>query len=901
MFTHWLAFELDYLVGVRITMRKWLQHCLLAIATTVGATVGVTVGAQLLWSAEAFAEQLTRQSAARQSEHVQPAATQPAATQPAATQTERAQPERLTRAQPNIGPVRIVDIQLTPIENGIEMTLTDDSGSLVNLSPDTSTIGNALIVDIPNAVLALSDGDELLVFEPTEGIAVVQASNTAEQTVQLSITGAEAPPVATVSTNASQLQLAVTLGDPAIAVDTEDALQLLVTGEDAEDYFVPSASTATRTDTPLLEVPQSVQVIPSTLLEDQQVTRLDEALTNVSGVNFSSTDAGRGLQFSLRGFDNAPILRNGFRQIGPRQGSSRRSFPEIANLEQVEVIKGPAAVLYGDVEPGGLINLVTKRPLPVPFYQLQAQYGSRGFFRPSLDFSGPLTQDGRLGYRLNAVYQTNEEIQDYSTDVSRFFVSPVLSWQISDRTDLAVELEYLDDERPVFYGLPAFGEGIADIPRSQISNEPDDVITQNYLNVGYDLEHRFSDQWRLRNGFRYVREDSALEGAIPIALNEETGRLTRSWSLQDSETELFALQTNVVGEFSTGSVDHELQFGIDVDRTRLDGSTTGDFFNPLLLDIFNPVYESTPRPDDFGALPLILDEDVITDRLGIYVQDRLLITDNFSLLAGLRYDTVRQDRTGGPTLFNPAGIDDVQTDDAFSPRIGIVYQPTEAISLYANYSRSFAPNTGSDSAGNAFAPEEGDGYEMGVKAELLDGALAATLSYFNITKRNVATADPVVPGAVVITGEQQSRGFEVDVIGELSPGWNLVASYAFIDAEITADNTFDVGNKLISTPRNSASLWSTYELQTGDLQGLGFGLGFNFVGERKGDLLNSFELDNYFTSYAAVFYERDDWRAALNFRNLFDVDYLAGSVNNRFRSNEPGEPFTVIGTVSVEF
>ncbi|MEO1633579.1 MAG: TonB-dependent siderophore receptor [Cyanobacteria bacterium J06631_9] len=865
-------------------MRKWLQRCVWAIAAIAGGQFFLMEGA--------LANQLTNRL------------TNPLAN-PLANRLSASEEATAVQfiSQETAESIQITAIQLTPTDSGIEIVLISDFGAQVGteLQPQTRTTGNALIVEIPDALLSLPEDEELLIFNPVEGIAVLQAVNTAEQTVQLSITGTEALPTVQISSEDSRLQLAVTLGNPATASEEDDSLQLVVTGEQDADYFVPNASTATRTDTPIVDIPQSIQVIPRELLEDQQVTRLDEALDNVSGVNFSSTDAGRGLQFSIRGFDNAPILRNGFRQIGPRQGSSRRSFPEIANIEQIEVIKGPAAVLYGEVEPGGLINLVTKRPLPEPFYQLQAEVGSRGFFRPSLDFSGPLTSDNRVGYRLNAVYQTNEEIQDYSTNINRFFVSPVLSWQISDRTDLAIEFEYLDDERPVFYGLPAFGEGIADIPQTQISNEPDDVITQNYLNIGYDLEHRFSEQWRLGNGFRYVRENSALEGAIPIALNEETGVLLRNWSLQDTETELFALQTNVVGEFSTGSVEHELLFGADIDRTNLDGFTTGDVFTPLPLDIFNPVYGAVPRPGDFEALPLILDESVTTDRLGLYVQDRISFTDNFSLLAGLRYDTVRQHRTGRATLFNPEGTDETQNDDAFSPRIGIVYQPTEAVSLYANYSRSFSPNTGSDFEGNAFEPEEGDGYEVGVKTELLDGALAATLSYFNITKRNVVTADPEVLGASVVTGEQQSRGLELDVIGEISPGWNVVASYAFIDAEITADNTFEVGNQLISVPRNSASLWSTYEIRSGDFEGLGFGLGFNFVGERKGDLVNSFELDSYFTTNAAVFYERDNWRTALNFRNLFDTDYIVGSVNNRFRSNEPGEPFTVIGTVSVEF
>ena len=203
--------------------------------------------------------------------------------------------------------------------------------------------------------------------------------------------------------------------------------------------------------------------------------------------------------------------------------------------------------------------------------------------------------------------------------------------------------------------------------------------------------------------------------------------------------------------------------------------------------------------------------------------------------------------------------------------------------------------------GNPFEPEQGEGFEVGVKAEFLDGELLATLAYFDITKQNVATGDPNNPFFSVATGEQQSQGVELDLTGEILPGWNVIASYAYTDAEVTEDNTVPVGNRLFNVPEHSASLWSTYEIQSGDLAGLGFGLGFNFVGEREGDLDNSFELDSYFLTNAAISYRRDRWRAALNIRNLFDIDYIAGNRGNRVAFNEVGDPFTIIGSVSVKF
>ncbi|MEM9003866.1 MAG: TonB-dependent siderophore receptor [Cyanobacteria bacterium P01_F01_bin.86] len=812
--------------------------------------------------------------------------------QQSVTRSQQGQPVANLIAQTEALPVEITEIRLEETETQLQVVLETATGELP--PPTTTVSANALIATIPDAVLAR---EEFLEFEPSEGIALVQVTELPGNQVQVVVTGVEAVPTVAVSVTTTELTLSIAPGVSQVS-DTDESLRVVVTSEQevGSRYVEPNATTATRTDTPIRDIPQSIQVIPRELLDDQQVIRLDEALRNVSGVTFGGIDIGRGLRFNIRGFDDAPVLRNGFRQVGIRQ-----SFPETANLEQIEVLKGPAAVLYGEIDPGGLINLVTKRPLAEPYYQLQTQFGSRNLIRPSIDFSGPLTDDGQLLYRLNAVYQNGDEIQAYDTETRRSFIAPVLTWQIGDRTDFTIELEYLDSEGPASFGVPAFGDGIADIPLDQISNEPGDSVAQEYFNIGYDLEHRFSENWRLRNGFRYTHDQTAIAIALPNSLNEETGIFTRIWSLQDVETEVFSLQTNLVGEFTTGSIEHTLLFGVDLNRTNIDNFATFDVFNPLFLDIFDPVYEAVPRPDDFEELPSAQDTKTETDRLGIYIQDQISFFDNLILLAGLRYDTIEQEITNRPTDLFPNATEDTQNDDAFSPRIGLVYQPIDEVSLYASYSRSFVANTAVNSDGDFFEPEEGEGFEVGVKAELLGGGLVATLAYFDITKQNVVTEDPFIPGASVATGEQRSRGVELDVIGEILPGWNIIASYAYIDAEVTEDNTIAVGNRLNGVPEHSASLWTTYELQSGDLQGLSFGLGFNFVGERAGDLDNTFELDSYFLTNAAIAYQRDNWRAALNFRNLFDVDYIAGATTTRPRSNDPGEPFTVIGSFAVEF
>jgi iron complex outermembrane receptor protein len=401
----------------------------------------------------------------------------------------------------------------------------------------------------------------------------------------------------------------------------------------------------------------------------------------------------------------------------------------------------------------------------------------------------------------------------------------------------------------------------------------------------------------LRNAFRFTQQNALLEVAFPFEIDEETGNVFRFWADQPQEGESYSLQTSTEGKFATGKIDHEVLFGLDLNLTednfndliRLDQET------PLELDLFNPVYGTSPRPD-FDTLPLISDRETETRRLGIFAQDQISFTDNFFLLGGLRYDTVKQIVTD-----NLEQTEVSNTNDALIPRVGVVYKPLKPVSLYASYSQSFAPNPETTVDGEALDPESGEGWEIGVKSELLKGKLFTTLAYFNITKQNVATEDPNDPFSFVATGEQQSQGIELDVTGEILPGWKAIASYAYIDAEVTEDNLIEVGNRLNNAPENSASFWTTYEIPRGDLQGLGLGVGFNFVGERQGDLDNSFKLDSYFLTNTAVFYERNNWRAALNFKNLFDVDYIAGASPVRERGNDRGEPFTVIGSLSFEF
>lgn len=784
--------------------------------------------------------------------------------------------------------VQITGIRLASTATGLQVVLETRGGAL--MAPTTTVSGNALILEIANAVLP----EQLQEFEPAEGIALVQATALPGDRVQIAITGTDAPPTAAVSLAETGLTLRITPGVAQIG-EADDAIQIVVTG-DQNDYVVPTATTATRTDTPLDEIPQSIQVIPQAVLEDQQVIRLNDALRNASGVVSNSNDQ-RGQRFIIRGFSSSSILRDGFRLTNGSNGNA--GFQELANVERVEVLKGPAAILAGALEPGGAINLVTEQPLSEPFYELSFRAGNRELLEPSIDISGPLTDDGRLLYRLNALYRNEDYHRDFDVPVERVFIAPVISWAISDRSNLTLELEYSSEDRPAdFSGLPAIGDRVAAVPFDRITGEPGDNASNESLRVGYQFEHRLSDSWQIRNRFRYVSFENSFVSNTTAQVNENTGDLFRVWIQNAQPADSYELQTNVVGEFATGSIEHTLLVGIDLYRRDADTFRRIDQTPQPLFNIFNPVYGLTSRPDSFND-PAPQTVETQTNNLGIYIQDQITLLDNLFLLAGLRYDTVTE------TSENfDLGTRDSQSSEAFTPRIGIVYQPIEPLSLYTSYSTSFAPNSGTDRFGDLLAPERGQQFEVGARAELLGGRLSANLALFHLTKQNVATADPNSPPGQffsVATGEQRSQGVELDVIGEILPGWNIVANYAYTDADITQDNEGLAGNRIFGVPEHNVNLWTIYEIQQGDLAGLGFGIGVNYVSDRFGDNANSYLLEEYFLTNAAISYQRDNWRAALNIRNLFDVNYIDSSEGTRFIENRPGEGFTIIGSFSVEF
>ncbi|AFZ30524.1 TonB-dependent siderophore receptor [Gloeocapsa sp. PCC 7428] len=778
-------------------------------------------------------------------------------------------------------PVQITGVRVETTEAGLQVVLETANALKVT---ETRIVGNALIAEIPNAAIAR----EFSQIDPIEGIALVRVTSLPDSQVQVAITGTDAPPVVEVRSLAQGLGLAVTLGEADTAQD--DAIEILVTGEQEEGYRVPDASVGTRTDTPLRDIPQSIQVIPQQVLEDRQARSITEGLENAAGITSVVSPASGRDYFTIRGFENyGGFLLNG---VPDPQIANDASF---VNAERVEILRGPAATLYGEVGSlSGTINVVTRQPLDYPFYEVSLSAGNYNDYQGTFDFSGPLDESGTALYRLIGSYRSFDTFLDFN-ESNEIFIAPSLALKLSSNTDLILEGDVNFFNQPNGQTSQPILGTVLENPNGEVSRNfnpagPSEQDLEINGRVGYRLEHRFNEDWKLRNTFRYSFYDDTDDPILFIndSLADDDRTLNRGFLRGSAYYDTFYLDTDLIGTFSTGGIDHQLLLGASFTSNRIN-DFGGESGNAPPVDIFDPVFDQTVTVTEQS-------EGSFTTRntVGVYIQDQITILDNLKLLLGGRVDFFGE--TSDDRFTNE---ETNQSETAFSPRVGIVYQPVASVSLYASYARSFVPTIGRSAGDETFSPERGTQYEIGIKTDITD-QLSANLALYDLTRSNVTTPDPENPGFSVQTGRQRSRGVELDISGEISPGWNIIGGYAYTDARVLEDNEIPEGNRLFSAPEHTFSLWTTYRIQDGDLQGLGFGVGVYYLGERWADIANTVELPSFLRTDAAIFYERDRFRAALNFRNLFDVenytsDYGSGTFVNR------GAPFTVLGTVSWQF
>lgn len=661
---------------------------------------------------------------------------------------------------------------------------------------------------------------------------------------------------------------------------------------DATTYVAEDATTATRTDTPLIQVPQSVEVVTQRVLQDQRAVRVEQALRNVSGMALG--DVGQsGIAADVaycRGFP-CGYFKNYLRNEDQNQALT---FRDIANIQRLEVLKGPASVLYGRSQPGGIINILTKQPQAERYASIDQIVGSYGYYRTMLDATGPLNESKTLLFRINGAYENTESFRD-NVQGQRYFVAPVFTWKAGSNTTVTIDGEYIRDRRTADFGIPAIGQAPAAVPLSRFFGERFDTLRFEEGRAGLTVEHRLNSNWRIESRFRADRSVATAYRTVGLAVLPGNQSIARFFFDQLAPISSYYWRNDLIGKATTGSITHALLTGVEVGRQYASYDQAAVPFDTI--SIFNPVYGQTAVPT-LNRTPF---SRSFANALGGYVQDQISLRENLHLLIGARGDYFYQHS-------NVVGANTKAENYAFSPRIGVTYQPVPQVALYANVTRSFIPNFGPfTAASNQFKPTTGTQYEAGIKTEIVPGRLTSTLAFYRILKKDVLAADPTNPLFFVQTGAQRSQGIEFDLTAQLSAGWKIIATYAYTDARIAADTTVPVGNQLPLIARHTGSLWTTYDFQSDPLRGFGIGAGLFAVGERAGDLANTFELPGYVRTDMALYYRKPEifthtnLIAQLNVQNLLDQEYFYSGGQNRASAAFPGAPLTFLGSVKLEF
>lgn len=659
--------------------------------------------------------------------------------------------------------------------------------------------------------------------------------------------------------------------------DSEQALGPVV------GYRATRSASATRTDSPIHETPQSISVVTREAVEDIGATRLQDALDYAGGVGRANNFGGQGLTtFTVRGFTTGEFYRNGF-----PINRGYPNMPDANTIERLEVLRGPATTLYGRGDPGGTFNVVTKQPLAQRSVTLGSQINDQGMKRGTLDASGPLDDEGRLGYRLNLIGEGGDTFRDH-VETERYGVAPVLSWQVDDATRIVFEGDFMRNNHPLDRGVTRYPRQSGTASRDTFFGEKDIGKLHNDNDMAQlRFTHDLNADWTLGGGIQML--DGSLAGnAIEANGLAADGRtLGRNFNYRKLEWTDRDVQLNVTGHFSTGRFEHTLLTGVEYEDydyksvIRRSGGAVSDY----PIDIFNPVYGQA-RP----ALTRTTTHD--KENLKTYaafVQDQVALTERLKLLAGVRFERFEHDYDN----LLPGSRDWNASDNAATPRLGFTFDLTDDLAVYANTARSFKPNSGASRTGGGFKPEEGKSYEVGMKWEGLDRQLSVDAALYHIVKKNVLTTDPVDSTFSVAAGEVRSRGFDLNLVGNLTPAWRLMGSYAYVDAEVAKDNTLRSGTRLLNIPQQTFSLLNVYEFQDGPLRGLGLGAGGRYVDQRAGQTANvAFSMDSYTVFDVLGYYKvNDNVKLNLDVKNVFDEDYEEGAFGNVYAY--PGAPRTV--------
>ncbi len=611
-----------------------------------------------------------------------------------------------------------------------------------------------------------------------------------------------------------------------------------------------------------MDLPQAIATVSEAVIKDQQAQRLSDVVKNVNGVYLGTARASTQESFYARGysFSSTNMFKNGSRV-------NSGAMPEVSSLESVEILKGGAAILYGNVAPGGVLNMVTKKPRFEFGGEASLRTGSFNLWKPTVDIYGPISK--KIAYRVNGTFETTNSYRD-KVSSTRYYVNPSLLFKLSSKTELIVEGDYLKHDFTPDFGIGSLDNGnvagqlrysIPDVPRSRFMGTDWQYNITQQTTTSATVKHSFNNNWQLSSVVSYQEFDRDYYGVERIQA-KANGDWGRPLGRIDTKEKYFTGQINLNGKFKTGAIEHTLLAGVDADYYLT------ETYN---YDVQSKIYDSINILDpnkfirriDIPVAKKVTYAETPVKRAGAYVQDLISITSKIKLLAGIRWSL--QESVPATTTYllknDSIGKGKRQVSRAFSPRVGLVYRLKPSISLFTSYSNSFAVNTGTDIYGNALPPSIIDQYEVGIKNILLKGKLTVNLTAYKIINNNLAqTALYNMNGQEnnnsnlkELTGKTTSNGVELDITANPAKGFSVNAGYSYNDMRYTSTpdkaGSYIEGDRLVNTPAHTANASAFYTISKGNLNGLKFGASIFYVGDRFGGWNNTFE---HVTSYSRM-------------------------------------------------
>ncbi|MFJ1573773.1 TonB-dependent siderophore receptor [Pseudomonas sp. NPDC088322] len=641
-------------------------------------------------------------------------------------------------------------------------------------------------------------------------------------------------------------------------------------------YVATRTAAGTKTDTPIVETARSLSVITRQQLDDRQVLNLNDALRYTAGVQSSGYGSdSRADWLRVRGFDPTQFLDG----LALPKGSFANPKVEPWNLERITVLRGPASSVYGQTPPGGMLDMVSRRPQAESAHQIEVQAGSNEHKQINFDSTGKIDDEGRLLYRISGVVRDSNSPIDHIPD-KRYNIAPSLTWNVDEDTKLTFISQYTRDDTGITgQFLPLQGTKLPSaagkISHHKNLGEPDwDFYDRTYYALGYAFEHRLNDTWQFHQNLRYTKNDLSFQAVNVGTVNtvDADGNVNRESGIINEDISQFAVDNNFQADFDTGAVSHTLLLGLDHQRANTNYQWLYGLGVPP-INVNRPVYGA-----DMSGVSYITLQDFNqkTQQTGVYVQDQMSL-DNWRLTLGGREDWVH---TG--TRFNVNNATSTQRDKAFSGNVGLSYVFDNGVTPYISYTESFQPTMGADArAAQSFAPTEGRQYEVGVKYQPVGSQTLLTAAVYDLTQQNVRVTEGSITRQV---GELQVRGLELEASTQLTDNFKAIASYTYTDTEITKGLATDVGNRMALIPRNQATLWADYTWHNGLLDGFGVGGGVRYVGDTYGNTANTSvaHVSSYTVYDASAHYDlgrldnsMKGLSVAVEAKNLFNKDYLA--------------------------